>query len=49
MTDTPTIAWARPSDARVTWQFYADGLIKVRQLNSGVVQVATDDEEWRDA
>lgn len=45
----PVIAWAKPSDVRVAWQFYVDGAIKVRQLNSGIVQVATGDQDWRDA
>jgi hypothetical protein len=43
-----TIAWARPRDVSVAWQFYA-GDIAVRQLNSGVTQVKTDDGDWRDA
>lgn len=46
---TPTIAWANPQDTRVAWQFYADGVIKVRQLNSGIVQYAVGDSDWLDA
>lgn len=40
------IAVARPGDARVDWQVYIDGAVKVRRLNSGVVEVAVRDEEW---
>lgn len=40
---------ARPDDSRVDWQVYIDGAIKVRQLNSGVVESAVDDGEWTQA
>lgn len=49
LSDTPTVAWAKPADARVAWQVYLNGAIKVRQLNSGVVQFATGENEWEDA
>jgi hypothetical protein len=50
MSEQPVVAWAKPSDKRVAWQFYADGKIKVRELNNGTVQFAVGDEtEWRDA
>jgi hypothetical protein len=49
MSEKPVIAWAKPADVRVAWQAYVNGVIKVRQLNSGVVQVATGDQDWRDA
>ncbi len=41
--------WAKPRDSRVVWQVYLDGAIKVRRLNSGVVQVASGDSDWADA
>lgn len=40
---------ARPDDSRVDWQVYIDGAIKVRQLNSGVVEYAVDDGDWTEA
>lgn len=46
--ETPEIAVARPNDRRVAWQLYLPG-IKVRALNSGTVQIATEDGDWRDA
>lgn len=46
---SPTIAVARPNDKRVAWQVYLDGAIKVRRLNSGIIEVATDDGDWRAA
>jgi hypothetical protein len=51
MTDVngvPEIAVARPKDARVAWQVYLDGAIKVRRLNSGVVEIATGDADWKE-
>jgi hypothetical protein len=45
----PSIAVARPNDRRVEWQVYLGGTIKVRQLNSGEVQIATGDGDWRAA
>lgn len=44
----PTAAWATPK-AHEAWRVYLDGAIKVRKLNSGVIQVATGDDEWKDA
>lgn len=46
---TPTIAQANPRDKRVAWQVYLAGKIAVRELNSGIVQIKTDDGEWEDA
>jgi hypothetical protein len=44
----PTVAVARPSDVRVEWQVYVGGVIKVRQLTDGTVQVAgLDDDDWK--
>lgn len=49
MSNTPTVAWAKPADARVAWQAYLSDKIKVRELNSGVVQYAVGDGDWADA
>lgn len=49
MTDTPTIAWAKPNDRRVAWQAYVGDKIKIRELNDGTVQYATGESEWEDA
>ena len=48
MSDVPLVAWANPKPHE-DWRFYVDGAIKVRMLTSGVVQVATGEEDWRDA
>ena len=40
---------ARPDDSRVDWQVYIADAIKVRQLNSGVVEYAVDDGDWTEA
>ena len=44
----PTIAVARPQNNQVEWQVYVGGVIKVRQLVDGTVQVAgIDDDDWK--
>lgn len=48
MTDTPIVAWANPKPDE-EWRCYLDGVIKVRRLNSGIVQIAVEGEGWRDA
>lgn len=49
MVERPIAAWATPRTEEA-WRVYLDGAIKVRQLNSGVVQYAVGDNiEWRDA
>lgn len=46
----PEISFARPNDKRVEWQVYVGGVVKLRKLNSGVVEIATlDSDEWREA
>lgn len=48
MSEAPVVAVARPNDKRVDWQVYIDGAVKVRRLNSGIIEVAgLEDEEWR--
>lgn len=44
----PTIVWAKPRPEEV-WRAYIAQKIKVRELNSGQIQIATNDEDWRDA
>jgi len=34
---------------RVLYQFYVNGSIAVRELNSGIVQYKTGDGDWQDA
>lgn len=51
-TDSPKgqvpIVWATPRADEV-WRVYIGGKIKVRELNSGRVEVATEEnEEWRE-
>lgn len=43
------IAVAHPADTRVDWQVYIDGAVKVRRLNSGVIEVATGTDDWMEA
>jgi hypothetical protein len=43
----PAVAVARPNDTNVQWQVYVGGVVKVRQLVDGTVQVAgLDDDDW---
>lgn len=42
------VAWANPKPEE-EWRCYVDGAIKVRKLNSGVIQVATGYDDWRNA
>lgn len=42
------VAWANPAPHE-EWRCYIDGAIKVRKLNSGIIQVATGYDDWRDA
>jgi hypothetical protein len=41
----PWIAHATPRPEEV-WRVYLNGKIKVRELNSGIVQVAVGDKDW---
>lgn len=46
-TATPVIVWANPAPHEA-WRAYINGVVKVRQLNSGIVQAAGLDGEWKD-
>jgi hypothetical protein len=46
MSDIPVaVVWANPKPEEV-WRAYIGGKIKVRELNSGTIQVAVGDKEW---
>lgn len=43
-----TVTWANPKPDEV-WRVYIGDKIKVREMNSGIVQVATGGSDWKDA
>lgn len=45
MSETPTIVFAHPKPEEV-WRAYVGDKVKIRELNSGIVQVAADDGDW---
>ena len=42
----PVIRFAKPRPEEV-WRAYINGKIKIRELNSGLMQVAVDDGDWK--
>ena len=49
MAEQPVVVWAHPADVRVEWQAYIDGVVKIRRLSSGRVEVAgMVEEEWEE-
>jgi hypothetical protein len=48
MSESPVVAWRNPKREE-QWGCYIDGVIAVRRLNSGRVQIKVSDGDWKDA
>jgi hypothetical protein len=48
VTSRPEVVYAKPKSGEV-WRVYIGGKIKVRELNSGAIEVATGDNDWSEA
>ncbi len=44
----PEVVYAKPRPGEV-WRVYIGGKVKVRELNSGTIEVATGDRDWSEA
>lgn len=44
----PEVVYAKPKSGEV-WRVYIGGKVKVRELNSGIIQVATGGSDWSEA